>query len=60
VIKGLIREARPNADDAAEILLELRRLILDSGSHQCGSAMRSWARRLPDVRIRRNFIAGPL
>jgi AcrR family transcriptional regulator len=49
VIVGLIRAAREASPDPEQVLLELRRLILESGAHRYDAAMRKWARTDPLV-----------
>jgi AcrR family transcriptional regulator len=49
VVVGLIRAAREVVQDPSEALPELRRRILESGTHRYDTAMRKWARTDPRV-----------
>jgi AcrR family transcriptional regulator len=50
VVVGLIRAACNRAQQPAEVLAELRSLILSSGAHRYDAAMRTWAQ--DDLRVR--------
>ena len=49
VIVGLMRAASEASPDPEQVLLELRRRILESGAHRYDAAMRKWARTDPLV-----------
>ena len=50
VVSGLIDTAKANAEGPAQVLIEIRKRILDSGAHRYDGAMRIWARTDPRVR----------
>ena len=50
VVAGVIDEAKTNAEEPAQVLVELRKRILESGAHRYDAAMRIWARTDPRVR----------
>jgi AcrR family transcriptional regulator len=49
VVAGVIDAAKANAQEPAQVLVELRKRILESGAHRYDAAMRIWARTDPRV-----------
>jgi AcrR family transcriptional regulator len=68
VVGGLIRKAQASAQEPRQVLAELQKHILRSGTHRYDSAMRNWARTAPLVRdtvrsadeVRARFLIGAL
>jgi AcrR family transcriptional regulator len=50
IVVGLIRAAQASAQEPSEVLPELRKLILRSGTHRYDAGMRTWAKTDPVVR----------